>query len=51
MPRLNLLPDDRLDLSVVFASVLDEGLDVFFEIVGQFAAVEDGVSLLCCTWC
>ena len=45
MPWLNLLPDDRLDLSVVFASVLDEGLDGFFEVVGHFTAVEDSISL------
>ena len=48
MPRLNLLADDRLDLSVVFTPVLDEGLDGFFEIVGHFTT-EDGISHLCCT--
>ena len=48
MPRLNLLPDDRLDLSVVFASVLDEGLDRSIEIVGHFTAIEGGVSLPLC---
>ena len=40
MPRLNLLPDDCLDLSVVFASVFDERLDGSVEVVGHFTAVE-----------
>jgi hypothetical protein len=45
MPRLNLLPDDRLDLSVVFASVFDERLDGSIEVVGHFTAVKGGISL------
>lgn len=45
MPRLNLLPDDRLDLSLVFAPVLDERLYGSIEIVGHFTAVKDGLSL------
>ena len=45
MPWLDLLPDDRLDLSVVFAPVLDERFDGSIEVVGQFTAVKDSVSL------
>ena len=44
MPRLNLLTDDRLHLSVIFAPVLDERLDRGIEVVGQFTAVEDIIS-------
>lgn len=44
MPRLNLLPDNCFDLSVVFASVFDEGLDGSVEVVGHFTAVEGGIS-------
>lgn len=44
MPRLNLLADDRLHLSVIFAPVLDERLDRGIEVVGQFTAVEDIIS-------
>ena len=39
MPRLNLLPDDCFDLSVVFTSVFDERLDGSIEVVGHFTAV------------
>jgi hypothetical protein len=39
------LPDDRLDLSVVFAPFLDKWLDGSIEVVGHFTAVEDSVSL------
>ena len=44
MPWLDLLPDNRLDPSVVFASILDEGLDGSIEVVGHFTTVEGGVS-------
>ena len=44
MPWLNLLADDRLDLSVIFAPVLDERLDKGIEVVGQFTAVKDIIS-------
>ena len=37
---LNLLTDDRLDHSFVFA-VLDERLDGSIDVVGWFTAVED----------
>ena len=46
MPRLNLLPDDRFDLSVVFASVFDERFDGSVEVVGHFTAVEGSIDLL-----
>ena len=45
MPWLNLLPDDRLDLSVVFTSVFDERLDGSIEVVGHFTAIESGIGL------
>jgi len=45
VPWLNLLSDDRLDLSVVFAPVLDKRLDGSIEVVGHFTAVEDTISL------
>ena len=44
MPRLDLLPDDHLDLSVVFASVLNERLDGSIEVVGHFTTVGRGIS-------
>jgi len=46
VPRLNLLPDDSLDLSVVFASVFDERFDGSVEVVGHFTAVEGGIGFL-----
>jgi len=48
VPWLNLLTDDRLDLSVVFASVLDERFDGSIEVVGHFTAVEGGISIPAC---
>ena len=45
MPWLNLLSDDRLDLSFVFSSVFDEGFDGSIEVVGQFTAVESEIGL------
>ena len=45
MPWLNLLADDRLDPSVVFAPVLDERFDGSIEIVGHFTTVGDAISL------
>lgn len=44
VPRLNLLPDDRLYLSVVFASVFDERLDGGVEIIRHFTATNYGIS-------
>ena len=38
VPRLNLLPNDRLDPSLVFAPALDKRLDGSIEAVGQFTA-------------
>ena len=49
MPRLNLLPDDRLDLSFVFSPLLDERFDGSVEVVGHFTAVEGSISLPACT--
>ena len=46
MPRLNLLSDDHLDLSVVFASAFDERLDGSIEVIGHFTAVESGIGPL-----
>ena len=45
MPWLNLLADDRLDPSVVFAPVLDERFDGSIEIVGHFTTVGNTISL------
>jgi len=45
VPWLNLLPDDHLYLSVVFAPVLDERFDGSIEVVGQFTAGRGGISL------
>ena len=45
VPGLNLLPDDRLDSSVVFTPILDKRLDGSVEVVGQFTAVEDNIRL------
>lgn len=44
VPWLDLLPDDCLYLSVVFAPFLDEGLDGSIEVVSHFTTVESGVS-------
>ena len=44
VPRLDLLADDHLDLSIVFTPIFDERLDATIEVVGQFTAVGYGVS-------
>ena len=48
VPWLNLLPDDHLDFSVVFAPFLDERLDDGVQVVGHFTAVNHGLSPLSC---
>ena len=45
MPGLHLETDDRLDLSFVFASVLDERLDGDIKVVGHFTAVNRDITL------
>jgi hypothetical protein len=47
MPWLNLLPDDRLDLSVIFAPVFDERLDGSIEVVGHFTAEDKSSAFWC----
>ena len=50
VPWLNLLSDDRLHLSVVFAPVLDKWLDGSIEVVGQFTAGLGTVSAFRASW-
>jgi hypothetical protein len=45
VPWLDLLPDDCLDLPVVFTSVLDERFDGGVEVVGQFTALKDDIGM------
>ena len=45
VPRLNLLTDDHLDLSIVFAPMFDERFDMFIQVDGHFTAMKLGIRL------
>lgn len=51
MPWLNLLPDYCFNLSVIFAPVLDKGLDGDFEVVCHFTAADCSIGIqMCGAW-